>query len=373
MRRLRNLILTLAILGLALVPSALALKIDPAPPPAGFVGVPYNFLFKPEAGQGCSPYTFKFLAGALPSGLSISSGGTMSGTPTTVGDYTFYVEMASCQGNLTQRQFTVKITERFVIDSSPLPDASINAPYTANLVAKGGTPTGWSLVSGALPAGVTLSPTGVVSGTPTASGEFNFRVRATSANGTDETSFKLFVSAPLVLTGPKVDAKEPLSLNWKVGSIVNWGVKANGGKGPYAFTSTTLPTGITLNPDGSIVGEAGQAGTTKVTFTVTDVNGATDTLEVSITFKALLTFSTTARPPVGKVGKLFRWKLPVTGASKTKLFLASGKFPPGLELDEATGMLSGTPLQPGGYRVKFWVFGDPGTQLFKSYTIRINA
>ena len=63
----------------------------------------------------------------------------------------------------------------------------------------------------------------------------------------------------------------------------------------------------------------------------------------------------------------------MTGASKTKLFLASGKFPPGLELDEATGTLSGTPLQPGGYRVKFWVFGDPGTQLFKSYTIRINA
>ena len=78
-------------------------------------------------------------------------------------------------------------------------------------------------------------------------------------------------------------------------------------------------------------------------------------------------------PPIGKVDKTFRWKLPVTGASKTKTYLASGQFPPGLSLDEVTGLLTGTPLQAGRYHVKFWVFGDSGAPLSKSYTVRVLA
>ena len=88
MRRLRQLILALSVLGLVVVPAAMALKIDATPPPNGEVGKAYSFRFQPEAGQGCTPYEFKFLTGALPPGLSIASDGTMSGTPTTVGDYT---------------------------------------------------------------------------------------------------------------------------------------------------------------------------------------------------------------------------------------------------------------------------------------------
>ena len=49
----------------------------------------------------------------------------------------------------------------------------------------------------------------------------------------------------------------------------------------------------------------------------------------------------------------------------------SGRFPPGLDLDEATGVLSGTPLKRGTYRIKIWVLGDPGTVITKGFTIRI--
>ena len=49
----------------------------------------------------------------------------------------------------------------------------------------------------------------------------------------------------------------------------------------------------------------------------------------------------------------------------------SGTFPPGLALDEATGVLSGTPLERGTYRIKIWVLGDPGTIISKRFTIRI--
>ena len=141
----------------------------------------------------------------------------------------------------------------------------------------------------------------------------------------------------------------------------------------YTSAPSQLPEGLTLNPDGTIIGQATTAGVTPVTFTVTDGAGATATLKVVFNVKALLAFSKTAKPPVGRVGKNFRWKIPVTGASKTKTFVASGKFPPGLALDETTGLLTGKPLQAGSFRLKIWVLGDTGTQISKSYTVRVLA
>lgn len=380
MRRFRYLILALSILGLALVPSALALKIDPAQPPNGFVGVPYSFQFKPEDGQGCTPYKWKYLTGALPPGLSISTDdGIMSGTPTTKGDYQFYVDLESCAGNHTQRQFKMTIAEKLTITSpSPLPSGKINEAYPPyQLTASGGTVNAWTIQSGALPAGMSLSPAGVVSGTPTQSGSFEILVIATGSTGSDNKRIQISISEPLALNGPGgVPPKsQPVALNTKVGEPFNWAVVARGGKTPYTYTSspTELPDGLTLNPDGTIMGQATTAGTSRVTFTVTDGAGTTATLAVVFNVKALLAFTKTGKPPVGRVGKTFRWKIPVTGASKTKTYLASGSFPPGLSLDEVTGLMTGKPVQAGRFKVKIWVLGDTGTQISKRFTVKVTA
>jgi large repetitive protein len=373
MRRLRYPIVAAVVLALALVPVALALKIATTPPPNGEVGKTYTFRFQPEAGQGCTPYEFKFLTGALPPGLSIGSDGTMGGIPNTAGDYKFWVEMKSCAGNATQREFSMSIIAKLTITGpEPLPGGMINQLYSpVQLTASGGTASSWTAGAG-LPPGITLSSSGQLSGTPTAAGDFSFRVDVSGSATGDNHVFNLHVAAPLVLGGPKdLDPKEPVSLNWKVGATVGWGVKAAGGNGPYKYTSDTLPVGLVLNiDDGTLTGVGTVAGTTPVTFMVTDSAGATDTLKVVINIKSLLAFGTT-KPKAGKVGKVYSWKLPVTGASKTKLFLASGAYPPGLSLDETTGILSGIPLKAGNYKVKFWVLGDPGTQVTKSYTIKI--
>ena len=63
------------------VPVALAFGFDDGVnPPGGTVGTPYSFQFKGR--NGCPPYTFVLKSGALPPGLSVDSGGTVSGTPT---------------------------------------------------------------------------------------------------------------------------------------------------------------------------------------------------------------------------------------------------------------------------------------------------
>jgi Putative Ig domain len=114
------------------------------------------------------------------------------------------------------------------------------------------------------------------------------------------------------------------------------------------------------------------AGSTLVTFTVKDAAGATDNLSARISIQALLAFPPKAKaPPPGRVGSRYRLVFKTTGASKVRTFVMSGKFPPGLDLDETTGVLSGTPLKRGTYRIKIWVLGDPGTIITKAFTIRI--
>ena len=159
----------------------------------------------------------------------------------------------------------------------------------------------------------------------------------------------------------------------KLATPFTWGVKATGGREPYTYTADALPAGITLNPDGTVTGTPTRAGVTRSTITVKDVRGTADTLRVTFTTQALLAFHKTKVAKVGKVGKVYSWRLPVAGASETKIFLVSGRIPPGLELDEETGFLTGTPLVPGTYRVKFWVLGDSGTQVSKTYRIKIQG
>ena len=145
----------------------------------------------------------------------------------------------------------------------------------------------------------------------------------------------------------------------------------------HQLRTAVLPAGVdlwlvrTMNPDGTFTGTPTRAGVTKSTITVKDARGTSDTLQVTFTTQALLAFHKTKLPKVGAVGKTYSWRLPVAGASETKIFLVSGRIPPGLELDEETGFLTGTPLTAGTFKVKFWALGDSGTQVSKTYRIKV--
>ncbi len=239
-----------------------------------------------------------------------------------------------------------------------------------------GTVSSWTLAGGTLPPGLSLGTNGVITGTPTQSGSFTFTVQANGSPNNDTKQLSLFVVAPLDLglapAGTPVTT-QPVPVSMKLATPFTWGVKATGGRAPYAYTASALPAGIVLNADGTFTGTPTKAGLTRSTITVRDAGGTADTLQVTFTTQALLAFHKTKQPKVGTVGKLYSWRVPVAGASETKIYLMSGKIPPGLELDEETGFVSGRPLTGGSFKVKFWVLGDAGTQISKSYRIKIQS
>jgi Putative Ig domain len=137
----------------------------------------------------------------------------------------------------------------------PLPPATIGVPYSQTLTASGGTPPYvWSVVSGAPPNGIALSPSaGVLSGTPTAAGSFTFAVGV--------SAFLTAISGgPLAITSPLPPATTGLPYS----QILT----ASGGTPPYTWSvaSGALPNGIALSSAGTLSGTPTQSGT--VTFTV---------------------------------------------------------------------------------------------------------
>ena len=156
-------------------PPVTPLSITTASPlPQGMTGTGYSATLAATGGK--TPYTWSVTTGNLPAGLTLSAAGVISGTPSAAGTSNFTVQLADSESmpQMTTQPLTLAISGGQLKITSTLPSGQVGVPYSFQTTASGGIPPySWSVVSGALPGGLTLSASGVLSGTPAAAGNFN--------------------------------------------------------------------------------------------------------------------------------------------------------------------------------------------------------
>ncbi|MFC7379211.1 IPT/TIG domain-containing protein [Brevundimonas sp. GCM10030266] len=301
------------------------------------------------AAGGISPYTYGVTAGALPLGLTLQNG-AIAGTPTGSGTFNFTVTATDSSGNAYSGSAAYSLTvgaPTIVVSPTALPGATVNVFFSQTLTASGGT-AGYSfaLDGGALPDGVTLSAAGVLSGTPTEAGAFPITIRATDAT----TGGTYSGTRSLVLTvgqGAQTITFDVLGTASLSASPLTLAATATSGLA-VTFTSetgavcTVAGSSLTLVQTGTCTIRAEQAGNTawsaatpaSRSFTVTPAHLALG-----------------AAPASGQqVGADYSQANTATGGVAPYAYaLNAGALPPGVSLDAATGLVSGTPTVAGAF------------------------
>jgi hypothetical protein len=326
--------------------------------PAGKVNTAYSMTF--AATGGTTPYSWSMPSGALPTGLTLSAAGVISGTPKTSGSFTFMSEVADSENpaQTATKQFTFSVSTAaatLAVSTTAVPAGKLNTAYTMTFAATGGTtPYSWSMPSGALPTGLTLSGAGVISGTPKASGSFTFMSEVTDSETPAQTATKQFtfsVSAAPTSTLAISTATVPAG---KINAAYSATLAATGGTTPYTWSlaAGALPKGLSLSSAGGISGTPTASGTFTFAAEVTDSSAPVQTAQMtySLTISAAATTPlsiTTASLASAKVGTAYAATLGATGGTTPyKWSITSGTLNKGLSLSSA-GAISGTPTAAG--------------------------
>jgi choice-of-anchor A domain-containing protein len=286
---------------------------------------------------------YTFSATGLPAGLTMSASGTISGTPTVSGTFSYTVTVKDSAGNVGTINCSVTVAPPVSASCVAVTAIQGAAITPVTMTASGGTGTGYTFSATGLPAGLVMSASGTISGTPTVSGTFSYTVTVKdSAGNTGTINCSVTVAPPVSASCVAVTAIQGVA-------ITPVTMTASGGTGSgYTFSATGLPAGLVMSATGTISGTATVSGTFSYTVTVKDSKGNTGTINCSVTV-SLPPVSATCVSVTAIQGVAIT---PVTiigsgGAGGLYTFTATG-LPTGLSIS-STGTISGTPTVTGTF------------------------
>jgi hypothetical protein len=315
-------------------------------------------------------------------GIPTSSGGTEPWM--TVHDLTASEGGPSwCGGdNKSERQFVFTVAPGLSIQNQSVPGGTVGQPYSVTFTALAITNTNpvqgspatatWSVQSGSLPPGVSLSPQGQLSGTPTGEGTFQFVVRAQSGGGVSDTETEtLVVRQPITVTSAFAQRPAPKA---EVGVQFTAQHTASGGEGTFTWSIAegALPAGLVLAPDGTVTGTPTLAGRFAFAVAVTDRESRTARVNATLVVAPKLAITTLKLLPA-KVGRAYRGKVAKVGGVAPTIWTVRGKLPKGLKFAPKLGLFLGAPSQKGTFRVTVQALDALGVKAQKTLTLTVRA
>ena len=296
--------------------------------PGGILGVAYDSFI--NAAGAPAPFTWTIISGSLPPGLtfqttSTSTSAEITGTPTTLGTYNFTVQVEDSSDAIVTQALSIVINKPppLSVATGSLQSGTVGLAYSQALAASSGVqPYTWTLAGGTLlPPGLSLSSSGVISGTPIATGTTNFTVQVTDS------------STPTAQT-----ATANLSITINPGTTNNGKLSGN-----YAFSVRGFDTSGLFVAAGSFFAD----GNGNISAGVMDINDTTGSFPINQTFNGTYSVGTSG------LGFLtFNIAPPGTGSRTFAFSITAGGNANIIEFDDSKGGFSNGSARNSGVLLK---------------------
>ncbi len=318
--------------------------------------------------------TWEITEGTLPAGVTMSTAGVFSGTPTESGSFTVtVVGNGPGWGYYGGKMIVVHVAPTAWTDETVAASLTVGVAFEDGVAANGYPAPTYAVSAGALPDGLALdTTTGAITGTPTTAGDFSFTITATNVEGSISSSFTGTVNgAP--------EAPDTVAANLGEATVgepyMGW-IEANGEPLPtFAVTEGELPPGLSLDSElGEVTGTPTTAGSFTFTITATNATGtATESFTITVAPGGYAPeLDIDGDLDQGTVGSAYTDAVDADGDPEPTYDVTEGALPDGLSLDATTGVITGTPTTAGTFSFEVTATNEIGSDA-ETFSITIAA
>ena len=320
---------------------------------------------------GTANYNYSVATGSnLPSGLSLSDTGLLTGVPSLAGNYTFSITVTDTKGCTATTVHTLLVTDALTLGNLILPDGTVGVSYPIQVVplATGGsTPYTYTAIN--LPPGLSFNAsTFEITGTPSIAGSYVITVNVSDADGNSTSmNYPIVIKNPLAL-GNAVLAEGTVGLVYTTQTLPS----ATGGTPGYTYLATNLPPGLSFDENTrNITGTPTVAGNYSINLQVTDALGLTlnKAYEIKIIDPLVIAAKVLAN---GTVGTAYAAEtLPAATGGTGPYSYSAINLPAGMSFDADTREITGTPTEAGNFNIVLTVTDAEGRTATNSYALQV--
>jgi hypothetical protein len=323
--------------------------------------------------QGADHPLFTLTNGRLPAGLTLTQGGTLSGTPAERGSFPLVVRVtdgAGCTG--TSAIYTLTVGCQSIAVVNPVNTLGVaGAQFSEKFQQSGAVGAATFTTTSHLPSEFYLDTDGTLHGVPLETGCFPIVVTVTDSNGcTGTTTYVLCIGCQ------PITVSCPVSTNGTAGAPFSATFSETGAMGTATFTlaAGTLPAGFALQSNGVLSGTTNQTGCFTITVKVTDSNGCSGTVTCTFCFGCQPISVINPAVTSGTEGVFFSQPFTATGILGLATFTTADPLPAGLSPLGSNGVLSGTPTETGVFVIHVTATDTNGCSATGApYTLTISA